>query len=128
MQVLGMDSEDIEAVCPERTVRAPLFRFRREHEMIDEELTAPIEQIAQRFGALRPLECVPLVDTLPRQCPPSACQLVSRFRERSLLLEQRDTRLQPVLVRYHRMHLDWPRNVARHGTLSSSWTWCSTIE
>src|SRR5262249_44910758 len=55
----------LEIVGPERTALAPLLPFRREHEMVDDQLRAPGEQVAERDLAVRSVEHVRLVDGYP---------------------------------------------------------------
>jgi hypothetical protein len=52
-----------------------------EHEVIDEELRAPSEEVRQRGAAFIGLESILLVDPNPRQLLPSPRQLVAAPRE-----------------------------------------------
>ena len=85
-------------VGPERAVLASLFGLRREHEVIHEELVAPCEQLGERFRAVRPLENVALLDTLPGERPPQQAQLVPGSGELLLSGEQRRAGRDPLVV------------------------------
>src|SRR6266545_1947433 len=52
-----------------------------EHEVIDEELRAPSEEVCQRGSPLVGLEAILLVDPYPRQLLPPPRQLVAAPRE-----------------------------------------------
>src|SRR5262249_60494506 len=89
----------LEIVSPERTALAPLIPFRREHEMVDDQLRAPGEQVAERDLAVRSAEHVRLVDAPPWQFPPLLAQPGTRLRERLLLGAKRHARPDPLLAR-----------------------------
>ena len=79
----------IEVVDPERamlTGLAPLG-VRVEHEVVDHELPAPVEEIGQALLTVGPVEDVFLLDALPRQLAPLPAQLVAQPRELLLLGE-----------------------------------------
>jgi hypothetical protein len=77
-----------------------------EHEVIDEELRAPSEEVRQRGATFIGLESILLVDPNPRQLLPSSRQLVAAPRELFLRLEQLEPRCQPLFAR--------PGHVCRH--------------
>ena len=61
---------------------------RAEHEVVDEQLRAPVEELGQGLGAVGGLEAVLLLDRHPGELPPFAGKLVVAARELLLLLEQ----------------------------------------
>src|SRR5207247_5400459 len=69
-----------------------------EHEVVDEELRAPSEEVCQRGAPLVSFESILLVDPDPRQLLPSPRQLVAAPRELLLRLEQLDPRCGPLLT------------------------------
>src|SRR5207237_9720768 len=68
-----------------------------EHEMIDEELRAPPEEVFQRGASLVGLESILLVDPHPRQLLSLPRQLVAASRELLLRLESLEPRSAPLL-------------------------------
>src|SRR5215216_5948610 len=100
--VLEVRQGPVEAV---RRVRAahtarlrPAVDRRAEHEVVDEQLRAPVEELGEGLRAFVGLEAVVLVDTHPRKVSPLARQLVTAARERLLALEQLLARRKPVLT------------------------------
>src|SRR6185503_7942550 len=69
-----------------------------EHEMIDEELRAPPEEIRQRGAPLVGLESILLVDPHPRQLLPPPRQLVAPSREFLIRPGQLEPRGKPLLT------------------------------
>src|SRR5260370_309790 len=94
-----MHVDAVEVVGPERAARAALVPIRAEHEMLDDELATPLEQVAERHFALRRVEDIALLDLLPRQLAALARQLVAPAGEFLLLGEMGLLRLQPLFVR-----------------------------
>src|SRR5207248_10306544 len=70
-----------------------------EHEVVDEELRAPSEQIRQRGAPLVGLEAILLVDPDPWQLLPPPRQLVALPRQLLLRLEQLEPRCEPLCTR-----------------------------
>jgi len=60
-----------------RAAFATLLPPRAEHEMIDNELTASVEEIGQRFFPIRSFEQIFLVDLDPRQFAPVPAYVVA---------------------------------------------------
>src|SRR5438094_892133 len=77
-----------------------------EHEVVDEELRAPSEEVCQRGAPLVGLESILFVDPNPRQLLPPPRQLVAAPRELLLRLEQLEPRCEPLFTR--------PGHVLRH--------------
>src|SRR5207253_3001187 len=69
-----------------------------EHEVVDEELRAPSEEVCERNAPLAGLESIFLVDPNPRQLLPPPRQLVTAPRELLLRLEQLEPRCEPLLT------------------------------
>src|SRR5438105_4822285 len=67
-----------------------------EHEMIDEELRAPTEQVHERRFSLIGLESVLLIDPYPRQLLPPPRQLIATARQFLFILEQLQPRSKPL--------------------------------
>ncbi|SRR6266852_2692835 len=63
--VVEVDDRAVEAVGPERTGRTAFGPLRTEHEMVDDELRASTEQVAQRLLSFAGVEDVCLVDRHP---------------------------------------------------------------
>src|SRR6266480_8130051 len=93
-----MLNDRVEVVGPERADRTAGLVFWIEHEVIDEQLAAAVEQLRQRLLTARAFEDVVLLDRLPRQSLPLPGQLVTRVRELLLLNEQLLTCLEPFIV------------------------------
>src|SRR5690606_41992592 len=68
--------------------RAALIPVRSEHEMVDQQLAAPIEQIGKVFPPRRRIEHVILVDLHPRQGLPLSINL--RSEEHTSELQSRE--------------------------------------
>src|SRR5438067_10230756 len=98
--------EPVEAVCDRRAGRTPRRVVGPEHEVVDEELRAPSEEVCQRDAPLVGLESILLVDPNPRQLLPPPRQLVAAPRELLLRLEQLEPRCEPLLT--------CPGHVLRH--------------
>src|ERR1700738_3442131 len=85
-----------EIIAPERAALAAHLPAEAEHEMINDELAPPGEQVGERLLAVRPVEHVALLDPLPRQLAPLPAQVVTHPVELLLLGEQRLARLEPL--------------------------------
>src|SRR2546425_4939101 len=94
-----VDDEAVEPVRDRRAGWTPRRVVGPEHEVVDEELRAPSEEVYQRGAPLVGLESVLLVDPDPRQLLPSPRQLVAAPRELLLRLEQREPRCEPLFTR-----------------------------
>src|SRR6476619_6517247 len=73
------------------------------HEVVDDELTSPGEEIRERLAAVGAIERVFLGHSFPRQAALQTAHLVALPRERLLFLEQRTTRLEPFVMRDDRV-------------------------
>src|SRR5687767_1017751 len=84
--------EMADLVDKERTSGAPRRRpavdTRSEHEVVDDQLTTPLEQIEQPRLAIRPLEHIVLIDLDHRLPAPLRGQRISGTGGRLFLLEQ----------------------------------------
>src|SRR5918996_2539306 len=92
-----VDDEAVEAVRDRRAGRTPRRVVGPEHEVVDEELRAPSEEVCQRGAPLVDLKSILLVDPDPRQLLPPPRQLVAAPCELLLRLEQLDPRCEPLL-------------------------------
>ena len=90
--------EPVEAVRDSRAGWTPRRVVGPEHEVVDEQLRAPSEEVHQRVAPLIGLESVLLVDPNPRQFLPPPRQLVAAPRELLLRLEQLEPRCQPLFM------------------------------
>jgi len=89
--------------------------------VVDDQLTATLEQIGQRRSPVRCVELVRVVDALPRELAPEPIELVALTVEGLFSLEQCDACLHPAVVRHHfviddgtaviRFHLGSRRNL-----------------
>src|SRR5439155_19083128 len=84
---------------------AALAPVRAEHEMLDDQLAASLEQIGESFLTIRPVEDITLLDLDPGQCPPLGAQPVAQPGEFLFLAQKLGTRRQPLFLRYGRMLL-----------------------
>src|SRR5205823_3356786 len=98
VSVLQMLHGRLEVVRPERADRTALLPVRAEHEVIDEQLAAAVEEISQRLLAVWALEDVLLLDRLPGKALSLLRQLVACACELLLLGEQLLARLEPLVV------------------------------
>src|SRR5580658_3238487 len=94
-----MDRDAIEIVGPERARLARFLPLGSEHEVIDDQLRAPVEEIGERESARRPLKLVPLFHPLPGHRHSAARQRVTLACEFLLGGDQFEARLQQFLVR-----------------------------
>jgi hypothetical protein len=84
--------EPVEAVRDRRAGRTPRRVVGPEHEVVDEQLRTPSEEVCQRGPPLVGLESILLVDPDPRQLLPLPRQLVAAPRELLLRVEQLEPR------------------------------------
>jgi hypothetical protein len=81
--------------------RAAVVPGRVEHEVLDDELARPAEEVEERRRAARPLEDVLLLDRHHRQAPPVGVELVAQPRELLLPLEKLPAGGDPLVSRHH---------------------------
>src|SRR5204863_2074629 len=101
-----VNDEAVEPVRDRRAGRTPCRVVGPEHEVVDEELRAPSEEVCQRGAPLVGLESILLVDPNPRQLLPPPRQLVAAPRQLLLCLEQLEPGPKPLFT--------CPRYVLRH--------------
>src|SRR5205085_7221184 len=104
--VRQVDDEAVEPVRDRRAGWTSRLVVGPEHEVVDEELRAPAEEVCQRGAPLVGLESILLVDANPRQLLPAPRQLVTLPRELLLRLEQLEPRCEPLVT--------CPGDVLRH--------------
>src|SRR5438046_5463106 len=96
--VRQVDDGAVETVRDRRAGRTSRRVVGPEHEVVDEELRAPSEEVCQRGAPFIGLECVPLVDPDPRQLLPSPRQLVAAPRQLLLRLKQLEPLRKPLFT------------------------------
>src|SRR5262249_43968737 len=92
-----MNHVRVEVVGPERAALAADVVLGREHEVVDDQLAAAVEQVGERLLAVRALEDVLLLDRLPGQGLPLPGHLVAGARELLLLSKELLARLEPLV-------------------------------
>src|SRR5262249_17506543 len=75
-----VNREPVESVRDTRAGRAPRLVVWAEHEVVDEELRAPAEEICQPRASLIGIESILLVHANPRQVLASPCQFIAAPR------------------------------------------------
>src|SRR5919106_5960559 len=114
-----MEEDAVERVRDRRAGRTPRLEVGPEHEVVDDQLRAPAEQVFERSAPLVGLEPVLLVDPNPGQLLPPPRQLVAAPGKLLLGLQQLEPRGTPFftgsgLVLRHRscllyaLHADAP--------------------
>src|SRR5260221_11904825 len=93
-----MDEDAVDPVGDRRAGHTPRRVVRPEHEVVDEELRAPSEEVCQRGAALLGIEAVRLVDGHPRQLLTLPCHRVAAPRQLLLLLQEPEPGGQPLLA------------------------------
>src|SRR5690349_7476092 len=101
-----MDQGASDMVALERAADAALLLSRRQHEMLDDQLAAAVEQIGQGRLSGRRVERVGLVDLDPRQRAPLGAQAVAQSRHLLFLGEERGAGLEPFVAGYDAMFHD----------------------
>jgi hypothetical protein len=106
--IVQMDFEAVEAIGDRRASRTTRGVVGPEHEVVDQELRAPFEQIRQRSTSIVGLEPVVLVDADPRELLTPPRQLVVAACELLLRRQQLEPLCQPLFtcscpVRGHRL-------------------------
>jgi len=90
-----------DVVVMERAADAPFLPAGAEHEMFDDQLAAPFEQVGEGFTAVRPVKHIRLVDPDPRQGADLSGQFVVLAGVCLLFQQQRLARCEPLVARYH---------------------------
>jgi hypothetical protein len=96
--MLQMDGGAVEAIGDRRAGRATAGVVGSEHEVVDEELRAPTEQVSERCGAGFGLEPVVLLDRDPGQFLATAGEVVTAAGQLFLGLEQLEAGGEPLLA------------------------------
>ena len=101
----------VDVVGHERAALAALLPAGREHEVLDQQLAAAVEQVGERAPAVGRVEDVVLVDTHPRQRAALAGDWSLQARQFLLVREQRLARGNPFVPGYDAMvlgvNLEW---------------------
>jgi len=90
----------VDVVGQERAAWAALLPPRTEHEVIDDQLAAPVEQVGEGLLPVRPLEDVALLDPHPGQLAALGAQPIAQPGEFLLLAQELLARSEPVLARH----------------------------
>src|SRR3984893_673869 len=80
----------------ERAAGAGRLVVGTEHEVVDQQLRAPAQELLQRPRPLGGLEEILLVDPYPRQLAPLACELIAHAGQLLLALEQLHASSEPL--------------------------------
>src|ERR1700720_4735682 len=81
----------------ERAADAALLPPGTEHEMLDDQLAASVEEVSERLLALRAIENIGLFDLDPGQFAPLRAHLVAQSGEFLFLCQMRLARGQPLV-------------------------------
>src|SRR2546426_6668407 len=90
----------VDMIGQERAAPAALLPPRTEHEMIDDQLAASLEEVSERLLALRPVEHIRFFDLDPGQVAPLGTQLIAQPGEFLLLDQELLARGEPLVSRY----------------------------
>ncbi|MNH24152.1 hypothetical protein D3C79_840700 [compost metagenome] len=96
----------VDMVGEEGAARATLLPAGAEHEVVDDQGAAAVEQIGQALAPVRPFECIGRVDADPRQRTAFGAEPVALMGEGFLLAQQGLAGLQPFLAGHHRVIVD----------------------
>src|ERR1700733_11671223 len=107
----------VDMVDGEGTARADMIRARRQHEVIDSELAAAAEQVAERAFALRSFEDIGLLDLDPGQLPALGAECVKLVRHGALLHEKSLAGVEPLFARNDGMLHGKSPSVLVHGAI-----------
>src|ERR1700674_2898042 len=114
-----MRCDAVIAVGPEGAALARLLPVGAEHEVIDNELAPPTEEIAEReIFALRPVEAVILVDREPWHLTPLGAELIAQLGEVLFFGEQLPASGKPVVIGSGGMIGHGPDSMSRLGRRS----------
>src|SRR5215831_4385428 len=100
-----MRDHALKTVGPERAALAAFVPRRREHEMLHDELTAALEQIAEMLLALDAVEHIVLVDLDPGEFAPRLAQGIASAGQFLFPRHQRLPGFDPFFTRDDRMRL-----------------------
>ncbi len=101
--MLEMLPRRVDVVGDERAAAAHMVRARRQHKMIDGELAAAAEQVAERAVTLGPFEDIGLFDPDPGQLPALGAERVQFVGHGALLGEKCLAGVKPLFARNDRM-------------------------
>jgi hypothetical protein len=93
-----MLSRRVDVIHRVGAARANMIRARREHEVIDGELTAIAEEVDQRFFAVRAVKDIAFFNLDPGQLPAFGAQGVQRMGHLEFLGQKRFSRREPVIA------------------------------
>jgi hypothetical protein len=99
--MLKMLAGPIYVIADKRTTRASTIVVRPEHEVVDNELTVPIEQFGKAHRPIRTFEDIILLNLCPRKLAASGAHGVTGLRELLLLLEEGASGVDPFAAGYN---------------------------
>src|SRR5437870_9401096 len=105
----------VDMIGQERAARALLVPLRTEHEVIDDQMAAPVEEVGERLLAVRPRQHVGLFDLDPGQLAALSAQFIAQPGEFLLLDQVLLSRSEPLLSGNYLMplHLEPPPDCSR---------------
>src|SRR5262249_4466792 len=115
--MIEMNDRAVEAVGPVRAVRATGVPGRIEHEVVDDQLTSSVEEVAERFTTVRAVKDIRLRDFFPWELTTSLAQFVAQPREFLFHRQERRAGLEPAVVRDNAMMVE-AGHVIWHGESS----------
>jgi hypothetical protein len=96
--ILEMNDRALGVIGFERTAGAPCVPLRAEHEMMDDELIVPAEQVGERLFSLRRVEDISLLDFGPGKGAALGGDEIAQACQRLLVLEMRLARGKPFVA------------------------------
>ncbi|MCY1403490.1 hypothetical protein D9M71_186740 [compost metagenome] len=97
----------VDVVGEEGAAGATFLPVGAEHEVVDDQGAATVEQVGQGFPAVRPFEGVDLVDTDPGQRPPLGAEPVPFTGKGLFLAQQLLAGMQPFFAGNHGVLVDF---------------------
>src|SRR6476620_5571296 len=113
-----MQCRAVEMIGEKGAARAAFAPIRTEHEVIDDQLAASVEEIAENLLPRRRVEDIVLFEFDPGQCAPLSAELIAGLGERLLVCEMRLPRRDPFVAGYDLvLHDQTPLGEARRARL-----------
>lgn len=106
--MVEMHKRSIEMIREERAARASSLPIRTEHEVIDDQLAAAIEEIGKRFPAGRRIENIVFLDLHPGQGHALRIDAIAQMRCLLLAGKQLTAGLQPYVSGNDLVHCQRP--------------------
>src|SRR5438045_5508227 len=116
-----MDGHAVEVVGEIGTARAALAPARSEHEVVDDELTAVVEEAGEGLRAARPFEQILLFDSLPGEFAALPAELIAQPREFFLFRQELLPGFGPFVMRDGLVGMNFGQAGGHHDPPSSGW-------